>query len=298
MAPAARWVLGITQLRRAPPRERRAGARMSDAETKEVWFEFLNHDETAIPRTWSALTSGRDAPAGVANADRVVFRRGKVDEWTPLGEVTERMGTLEPIPSERGSQTSMRRASVKSDESSASADNVQQGVSVRYDPVTGGAPQTPHHHHHPAGIHTVAPHAGLTGLPEGWSGILPDGCAPDTVSAGSGLPPELVPSTRASPGVRLKDEAIVGKPFNVQRWRPAFGIPLEHVETSERNGFEIPLVLCTLRDGLRRMGGLHEEGIFRLAPDAALCQSACEALNANAAVVPKVCSLVRRPRLS
>ena len=141
MAPAARWVLGITQLRRAPPRERRAGARMSDAETKEVWFEFLNHDETAIPRTWSALTSGRDAPAGVANADRVVFRRGKVDEWTPLGEVTERMGTLEPIPSERGSQTSMRRASVKSDESSASADNVQQGVSVRYDPVTGGAPQ-------------------------------------------------------------------------------------------------------------------------------------------------------------
>ena len=148
---------------------------------------------------------------------------------------------------------------------------------------------------HPAGIHTVAPHAGLTGLPEGWSGILPDGCAPDTVSAGSGLPPELVPSTRASPGVRLKDEAIVGKPFNVQRWRPAFGIPLEHVETSERNGFEIPLVLCTLRDGLRRMGGLHEEGIFRLAPDAALCQSACEALNANAAVVPKVCSLVRRP---
>ena len=116
------------------------------------------------------------------------------------------------------------------------------------------------------------------------------------VSAGSGLPPELVPSTRASPGVRLKDEAIVGKPFNVQRWRPAFGIPLEHVETSERNGFEIPLVLCTLRDGLRRMGGLHEEGIFRLAPDAALCQSACEALNANAAVVPKVRSLVRRPR--
>ena len=91
----------------------------------------------------------------------------------------------------------------------------------------------------------------------------------------------------------------MGKPFNVQRWRPAFGIPLEHVETSERNGFEIPLVLCTLRDGLRRMGGLHEEGIFRLAPDAALCQSACEALNANAAVVPKVCSLVRpAPRLS
>jgi len=135
---------------------------------------------------------------------------------------------------------------------------LKKGVSVRYDPVTGG----------------------LIGLPEPWKALLPDGCTRDTVDA-SALPPMLRVPTRAGRGMRLHDAAVVGQPFNVHRWRPAFGIPLEHVESTNINGFEIPRVLLTCRRALVALGGLQEEGIFRVSPDSRLCEEAVESLSTD-----------------
>lgn len=142
-------------------------------------------------------------------------------------------------------------------------ENVRRGISVRYDPRTGG----------------------LSGLPESWAGMLPDGCTPDKVGDGE-LPAALRPGARASPGLKLTDSMIVGKPFNVHKWRPSFGVPLEITQTVTVHGFEIPRVLECLREALLARGGLSEEGIFRIAPDALECNQVREALSTDPTALP------------
>jgi len=132
------------------------------------------------------------------------------------------------------------------------------GLSVKADPKTGG----------------------LTGLPQQWRDLLPEGCALDT-QAEEELPEVLRPTAQPKPGTRLHDEVVIGQPFNVCRWKPQFGMPMEAVETESVNGFDIPIILVRLYDALQRHDGLNEEGIFRLAPDAAKCEAMQKELNTD-----------------
>ena len=142
---------------------------------------------------------------------------------------------------------------------------MRHGVSVRPDPKTGG----------------------LTGLPEGWAALLPDGCAADTVPEDA-LPPELRPTAQPKPGEKLHQSVVIGTPFNVTSWRPQFGLPLHVCECVRVNGFDIPKLLVTLYGALKANGGLHEEGIFRLAPDAVTCDALREALNTDGAALSRI----------
>ena len=88
--------------------------------------------------------------------------------------------------------------------------NVMKGVSVKVDPLTGG----------------------LTGLPAGWSGVVPEGCATATVDEAAvpvGLK-HLVPHNSAN-GVKLSDQSLIGLPYNVKKWRPQFGVSPELCDT-------------------------------------------------------------------
>lgn len=134
--------------------------------------------------------------------------------------------------------------------------NLQRGLSVTADPVTGG----------------------LVGLPESWAGLLPQGLSECPRSAES-VPESLRVASVPEEGLKLSDTMIVGRPYNVTRWKPSFGMPLESCELIRINGFDIPRVLEEIATSLRDRGGLREEGIFRLAPNAADCEPVKEALN-------------------
>ena len=77
----------------------------------------------------------------------------------------------------------------------------------------------------------------------------------------------------------------ISRPFNVSKWTPSFGQPLEHCTTCQIHGFAIPRVLESLSQELRRRRGLKEEGIFRLAPDANECATAKKNLNMDPTAV-------------
>ena len=179
-------------------------------------------------------------------ASTMVYRRGHSEEWQPLGEALSSRSSVQSRP-----QFSQR-------ESGELPANFQRGVNVTVDPTTGG----------------------LVGLPESWAGVVPDGCAPG-VQSEAALPAHLKP--KAAGGVKLTDSAIVGAPFNVKKWKPAFGIPIEGCDCVTINGFEIPVVLEALWEALRARGGLTEEGIFRIQPDQEACADLKAALNADPA---------------
>lgn len=196
------------------------------------------------------LRSRADLEAASRKVD-VVFCGG---EWKPIETVLEE-ATAPPTP-RPGSASGVAATA-------GTPRNFTQHVSVKYDPLTGG----------------------LTGLPKAWEGLLPEGCSRDAVSYAD-VPAELRPTGVADPGLRLKDELLVGAPFNVQKWRPSFGVPVELVETTPMHGFSIPTVLLTLRTALAEAGGLAEEGIFRVAPDGAKCAEAERQLGDAPLAVP------------
>ena len=222
-----------------------------------VWYEFLTSERSAFPVTLSES----DFTEGGAGGERLVMKPGVLDDWTPMRDV---------LPSQRGSVASNASTSKAVDVSDEAAElsnptNVKHGVSVRPDPKTGG----------------------LVGLPEAWTALLPDGCAPDSQPE-SNLPPELRPTAQPKPGEKLHDGMTIGKPFNVNKWKPQFGLPPEACETVEVNNFAIPILLVKLYGSLKAHGGLDEEGIFRLAPDAGKCDALKEALNTDGTALERL----------
>jgi hypothetical protein len=234
----------------------------------QVWFEFIDGTKSATPVEWGDVQK---------RPGSMVYRPGSVPGWTPVDEVPPGAGEDGPRVAPLGQDSG----------ESSGPDNVQRGISVRYDPVTGG----------------------LSGLPESWAGMLPDGCTPDVVGDGE-LPvrrdraalracarsptdararaaqANLRPGARPTPGLQLTDEKIIGLPYNVQKWRPSFGVPLEHTQTVAVHGFAIPHVLERLREALIAGEGLSEEGIFRIAPDGAECTRVAEVLNKDPTALP------------
>jgi len=174
--------------------------------------------------------------------------------------VIDAQGRISSLDGNSDAGRGLSSASLSSDDpgTAAGVTNFQHGVSVKVDPLTGG----------------------LSGLPSSWAAMLPEGCAP-RLQPSANLPPELVPSEPKDKELKLVDHCIVGRPFNVKHWRPAFGVPFELCERMDINGFEIPCVLVVLWTALKQLGGLQEEGILRLAPDAAQCQALRADLNSG-----------------
>lgn len=252
-------------------------------ELSQVWFEFLDPDQqSAIPVRWADLQRHGDTNA-------LVYRPGEgLDGWTPVADVLreeERRSTVGefsrelasgPAPSAsapassstaeqpaaefgRGRVRPLPQSSSTGSAGSGSTNgptNLQRGISVTVDPVTGG----------------------LVGLPEQWKGLVPEGCLVDVRNDAS-VPEELRAIAPAQQGVRLQDQAIVGRPYNVRVWKPSFGVPLEACELIRINGFQIPKVLEEVSAALRERNGLLDEGIFRLAPNGTECERAKAALN-------------------
>lgn len=92
----------------------------------------------------------------------------------------------------------------------------------------------------------------------------------------------------ASSAVAAEPSSGVGTPFNVLKWRPQFGLPLVACECAPYNGFGIPTILLALWSALRARGGLEEEGIFRLAPDATACEALKQSLNTDGAALSRI----------
>ena len=161
--------------------------------------------------------------------------RAGMDGWTPFGEVKQEQKRRSDIldSSAKGASSADAEATVTVGHgrvrqlttsnlsmNSSSPTNLQRGLSVTADPVTGG----------------------LVGLPESWAGLLPQGLSGTPRSAES-VPETLRVATVPEEGLKLSDTVIVGRPYNVTRWKPAFGMPLEACELIRINGFDIPRVL-------------------------------------------------------
>lgn len=236
-------------------------------ETSEVWYQFINSEVSAKPVRLSSAEFRE-----LADENTLVMKPGTLDQWTPMKDVLSGRASLQSQAS-TGAESSQSAADISDaatdseplGHSSALPTNVRHGIAVRHDPTTGG----------------------LRGLPEGWAALLPDGCTPEAVQ-NAALPPELRPTAQPKRGEKLHDEVVIGTPFNVHQWRPQFGLPPEACETLSVNGFDIPILLVRLWDALKRHGGLEEEGIFRLAPDAAKCAALREALNTDGDALERV----------
>ena len=196
-----------------------------------------------------------------------------MDGWTPLSQVKQEQKRRSDIldSSAEGASSAdaeatvtvghgrvrqLTTSNVSMNSGSGPPTNLQRGLSVTTDPVTGG----------------------LVGLPESWAGLLPQGLSGTPRSAES-VPETLRVATVPEEGLRLSDTVIVGRPYNVTRWKPSFGMPLESCELIRINGFDIPRVLEEVASCLRDRGGLREEGIFRIAPNAADCEPVKEVPN-------------------
>lgn len=237
--------------------------RQSSAESaveQAVWFEFLNSNESAMPVLWSELKA---TSIDEDEVKRLVYRPDAgLDGWTPVEQVLANAKAHQEAMERRmsGEQT-LTKALVTGEEGEDGAagvsgpQNVKKGVSVKHDPITGG----------------------LIGLPAAWGGVVPEGCAQETVHEGD-VPADLrhlLPHNRAKPGVKLSDQSLIGVPYNVKKWRPQFAVAPELCETRLiRVGAEdlpIPVVLDDMWAALKQLRyGIQEEGLFRIAADVAI----------------------------
>ena len=227
---------------------RETRARASSSVDEGVWFEFLNGDQSAMPIAWKTLKA---SSIETADMERLIFRPDAgLDGWTTVEQV---IATRAPADS---TLTQAEPSLPARDDPGVSAPhNIMKGVTVRLDPRTGG----------------------LTGLPAGWSNVVPAGCATATVDEASvpaGLR-HLVPNNSAD-GVKLSDQSLIGQPYNVKKWRPQFGVAPEFCETRRiRIGEEdlpIPVMLDDIACALKQLRyGMEEEGLFRLSADATVC---------------------------
>jgi len=243
-----------------------------------VWYEFLNGDQSAQPVSWGSLKA---QSIEAADVERLVYRPDAgLEGWTPLESVLAEADHYEALrpTSDRGSGADAeprlapvvpRDSTVTSASSGAAPANVSapqnttKGLSVRVDPKTGG----------------------LVGLPAGWSGVVPEGCATATVDEAS-VPADLrhlIPHNSAN-GVKLSDQSLIGRPYNVRKWRPQFGVDPELCETrTVRVGSEdlpIPVILDDIMVALLQLpDAFAEEGFFRISADATVCATLREELN-------------------
>ena len=260
-----------------PPPPPRATSSMESGGT---WYEFMNADLSAIPLAQgdafiTALKTSKTAEQlEDDDKDRMVMKPGTVDDWVPMKEALQRAASSQESILELSDHEDSVDVSAGEAPSSASSaqdrtsvvTSVTHGISVKHDPKTGG----------------------LAGLPAAWTTLLPDGAAPQSVPDSS-LPPELRPKGAPKPGERLHtDGPLIGQPFNVSKWRPQFGLPLEAVEMAKVDGFDVPILLIKLYGALKENGGLDEEGIFRLAPDALKCDEMRKGLNTDAEALSRI----------
>ena len=206
-----------------------------------MWFECISPANSAIPKTMQQIEAHQNKNA--------LVRHPHADKWMPLEQAILQHEKLAHALQRRNKQQ-------------INAHNLRKGVSVKYDPITGG----------------------LTGLPTAWSSVLPPSCVKNLVDE-SNLPPELRPAP-APPGTMLNDAPIVGRPYNVRQWSPAFGVPIESCETVVANGVKIPVVLHMLKSALVEMHGLREEGIFRITPDPNTIVQVTDELNSCPSAIP------------
>ena len=180
-----------------PEPERRSLERES-----QVWFTMLDHEyQSAMPVKWKDLKGeaqdeamvfrpGEGAittPTHSSQPPRLSAPRGRagMDGWTPFGQVKQeqqrRSIHLESSADGESSQESegpvtvghgrvrqlttlqVGRHSLSMSSTSGAPTNLQRGLSVKADPVTGG----------------------LVGLPESWAGLLPQGLSEAPRSAES-----------------------------------------------------------------------------------------------------------------
>jgi hypothetical protein len=173
-APAAPAAASGTGARCARPAAASAlpGSRPAAASTDlraETWYEFLSGEMSAIP---VQLSRSDLLSASARDGERLLMKPGTIDEWTTLRDVqpvlaSPRAGSATNLLA-RGS---LRRVDAPTPDVSdgaqprgppqlvaSSPTNVVHGLSVKADPKTGG----------------------LTGLPQQWRDLLPEGCALDT----------------------------------------------------------------------------------------------------------------------
>ena len=80
----------------------------------------------------------------------------------------------------------------------------------------------------------------------------------------------------------------VGTPYNVAKWRPQFGLPVEACETTCVNGYHIPSILVLLWRTLKANGGLAEEGVFRIAGEHDECKEIVAGLNTSGELLARI----------
>ena len=90
----------------------------------------------------------------------------------------------------------------------------------------------------------------------------------------------------------------VGTPYNVARWKPQFGLPLEACETTTVNGYQIPSILVLLWRTLKANGGHLEEGIFRISADNEECKDLVAQLNVSGDALSRIGSHTNAHTLS
>lgn len=198
----------------------------------EVWYEFLNVEQSAVP-----LRSTLDDAARAGRGAKLVCaaRGARKGEWMPLEDARVLQLQVEEL-----TRPLTPRSVASSESLLASPRDFKRHLSVTCVKTVPHRP-VPTHRHAPTRRPHAAPHfearlpitpdgrlpptpnrydpitGGLSGLPEGWANILPDGCVSNIVKEDD-IPEVVRPSGRASPGLRLRDELIVGSPFNVTKW--------------------------------------------------------------------------------
>jgi hypothetical protein len=176
-----------------------------------VWYAFMDEErQSAIPVQWKDLRRVED--------EALVFRPGEgLEGWTRLDEVKkleqrrsvtgEAVAAVGEEPADASGSASAGRGRMRqlnnedaseggAGPSAGGPTNLQRGISVTVDPHTGG----------------------LVGLPEGWQSVVPEALREKNPRSEQTVPEALRAPPLAEEGLRLRDEAIIGLPFNVTKW--------------------------------------------------------------------------------